>query len=852
MINSTTHFVYKSKRLLAIPISDAPLPDKVIFVDLTNNLLTCVKDIIAFPQTTTLRINKNKLECLSPEIRSLSNLKILDFSSNYIETIPVELSLLTNLQELSFDQNKVTTFPIELSTLENLQRLYVSANYLDALPHTLTTYTNLRVLELGNNSFTKVPRCISSFQSLTTLHMDYNRISHVTKSLSSLTNLLCLTFNNNKLESFPSSVCRIPSLTSLEMNSNNIVSISPSISLLTNLKSFFVDSNKLTSVASEITQLTKLNTFSMANHFCRELPNLSSLSKMTYFNFGNGRLSKVEGVCGSNCLLRLYQNLIEKITFADNGTFELIDLSSNRLNECPSFSQLPKLFKLDLSKNRISNFTISSIHNMLVSLDISYNLLTDLPSPLFLCSNIVSLNISCCRVKKIPNDISKLVRLEQFLAIDNKLEVVNDSVTSLTQLTMFCLQSNRLETFPVPILFIQNLKYLSLANNMITNVPMNVTGLDKLETVDISCNNLTEVGPFVQLPNLQDLNLSYNSITTVPSKITELKSLHSLNLIGNQLEKISQNLSNQKTIARLQYGKQSRKGKVMKEKTQRSTSPYVIAPSIDLEKVSLLTIPEKCQYFQSVEVLSTPTLVLSEMQGRRVDMQDSVCLVQNFCGKGYHLLSLFDGHGGAETARLCTAMFPSILARKLNEVDLPLTKIMEDTFYIVNEEVKKRGYMDGSAALVVLVTPFKYCVANAGDSRALLIRFSSMEVLSHDHKPTHPEEYKRLRKERGFVDPNGRTNGMAAVSRAIGDIDCQPALTCFPETLLFDRKDKDLAIILACDGVWDVMSNEEVCDVVRAGSLEKDPPERTACYIRDIAYARNSGDNISCVVCKLE
>jgi serine/threonine protein phosphatase PrpC len=119
--------------------------------------------------------------------------------------------------------------------------------------------------------------------------------------------------------------------------------------------------------------------------------------------------------------------------------------------------------------------------------------------------------------------------------------------------------------------------------------------------------------------------------------------------------------------------------------------------------------------------------------------------------------------------------------------------------------------------------------ANTGDSRCVLFNEGKTEPMSYDHKPTNQLERDRIHKAGSFVEFS-RVNGSLAVSRAFGDLSYkksqkvppeEQAVTALPEikrvTVSLDKsKKKDFSfLILACDGIWDVMSNEDATKFVR-------------------------------------
>lgn len=114
-------------------------------------------------------------------------------------------------------------------------------------------------------------------------------------------------------------------------------------------------------------------------------------------------------------------------------------------------------------------------------------------------------------------------------------------------------------------------------------------------------------------------------------------------------------------------------------------------------------------------------------------------------------------------------------------------------------------------------------VANAGDSRCVLSSAGTACDLSDDHKPTLDTERKRIEDAGGYVSL-GRVNGNLALSRAIGDFEFkrnfdlpaeQQIVTAFPDVDRRALKSEDEFIVLACDGIWDCLSSQNVVDIVR-------------------------------------
>ena len=125
----------------------------------------------------------------------------------------------------------------------------------------------------------------------------------------------------------------------------------------------------------------------------------------------------------------------------------------------------------------------------------------------------------------------------------------------------------------------------------------------------------------------------------------------------------------------------------------------------------------------------------------------------------------------------------------------------------------------GTTANVVYFNSTDIYCANAGDSRACLFTNNHVVALSEDHKPDNSTELQRIMKTDHFVE-DSRVDGNLALSRAFGDYQYkdspklgwkEQAVTAHPDITVTKRKAGDKYIVLACDGIWDCLSNEECC-----------------------------------------
>jgi len=307
------------------------------------------------------------------------------------------------------------------------------------------------------------------------------------------------------------------------------------------------------------------------------------------------------------------------------------------------------------------------------------------------------------------------------------------------------------------------------------------------------------------------------------------------------------------------------------------------------------------------------------MQGWRIGMEDGhICIPQLDGAGSWQKVALFgvlDGHGGEQVAKFCQTHLPEELCNApLTSNGKPPTSAdfeaaLKRTFHRMDEllgdpanlrELESltnrpvpsqalplmirsalRGVdvnFVGCTACVMCVTLNKLIVANAGDSRAVLCRAGTTIPLSEDHKPNAPRERQRIEAAGGTVDPQPcvgvpqyRVNGNLNLSRAIGDLQYkqdrrrppeEQIICSTPDVLFQDRHEDDEFVIICCDGVWDMMSNEQVVQFVWSrlfrDKTKKSTPEQMSkvleelldnCISSDLLRTRGlGGDNMTAVL----
>lgn len=181
----------------------------------------------------------------------------------------------------------------------------------------------------------------------------------------------------------------------------------------------------------------------------------------------------------------------------------------------------------------------------------------------------------------------------------------------------------------------------------------------------------------------------------------------------------------------------------------------------------------------------------------------------------------------------------------------------------------------GCTAVCVLLSSTEIVCANAGDSRAVLCRNGRAVDLSEDHKPNSQTERDRIEAAGGRVHETPglgarvqyRVNGNLNLSRSIGDLQYkkrkdlgpeQQIITATPDIRRVRITAEDEFIVLACDGVWDVKTSQQVCDFIRAGLARSEAIPVVIEKLLDDCIAEDpkethglGADNMTCVVVRI-
>ncbi|VAI44474.1 unnamed protein product [Triticum turgidum subsp. durum] len=262
---------------------------------------------------------------------------------------------------------------------------------------------------------------------------------------------------------------------------------------------------------------------------------------------------------------------------------------------------------------------------------------------------------------------------------------------------------------------------------------------------------------------------------------------------------------------------------------------------------------------------------LSSMQGWRASMEDAHSALLDLDNETA-FFGVFDGHGGRVVAKFCAKYLHSQVLKSEAYSSGDLGTAVHKAFFRMDEMMRgQRGWRElsalgdkmnkfsgmiegliwsprgsdsknaeddwtleegphsdfdgptcGSTACVALVRNNQLVVANAGDSRCVISRAGQAYNLSRDHKPELVAERERILKAGGFIRM-GRINGSLNLARAIGDMEFKQnkflppekqIVTSNPDINVVELCNEDDFLVLACDGIWDCMSSQQLVDFI--------------------------------------
>eukprot|EP01095_Lingulamoeba_sp_RSL-Kostka_P012889 TRINITY_DN5207_c0_g1_i2.p1 TRINITY_DN5207_c0_g1~~TRINITY_DN5207_c0_g1_i2.p1 ORF type:complete len:379 (-),score=97.44 TRINITY_DN5207_c0_g1_i2:42-1178(-) len=219
-------------------------------------------------------------------------------------------------------------------------------------------------------------------------------------------------------------------------------------------------------------------------------------------------------------------------------------------------------------------------------------------------------------------------------------------------------------------------------------------------------------------------------------------------------------------------------------------------------------------------------------------------------------ISIFDGHDGSKASSFARDnLFRYFInyikdEEEMNEFSNDKDKIVhafretfketDNDFLQLEQDIgSNRDNFSGTTALSLLISNNELYLSNCGDCRAIFIAGNNITQLSVDHRiSTNTNEKERIIKSGGFIRDD-RVNGVLETSRGIGDIDFKNFINVFYKKIhkpliisepeishyrisellqnnnIIDPSNNRIFLLVATDGLWDALSNEDCCDLIQ-------------------------------------
>ena len=252
-------------------------------------------------------------------------------------------------------------------------------------------------------------------------------------------------------------------------------------------------------------------------------------------------------------------------------------------------------------------------------------------------------------------------------------------------------------------------------------------------------------------------------------------------------------------------------------------------------------------------------------------MEDKSKSIQNFNNdRNQILFELFDGHGGNNVSIYLQKNFSYIYKQFLHDNQYNIAKSLNEAFLYADEEIKKLPNIETKGATGTIVhiiwernNKLMIYTANVGDSRVSLISNNKIIRLSQDHRAVNEEERKRVIAEGGIII-NNRVNGELMLTRSFGDFEFKnnykknkndengyyrKGVICVPSIskIEVDLNIGNQYLFLASDGIWDVISEKELQQLIKVNN----ETEHLPAIIIENANIKKAWDNMSIFAIKL-
>lgn len=231
------------------------------------------------------------------------------------------------------------------------------------------------------------------------------------------------------------------------------------------------------------------------------------------------------------------------------------------------------------------------------------------------------------------------------------------------------------------------------------------------------------------------------------------------------------------------------------------------------------------------------------------NMEDFVKVINNFNNTNMDFFGLFDGHGGDDPVKYCKENISKTLEKIINEKNDSIEDCLKKAYLNIDEKLKfYDSENSGCTSTIVLIVGKILYIANVGDSACFIVnKNKEFRKISVDHTCLNEKELERIKNLNGKVI-NNRVCGQLALTRALGDHSLRKyGVIPEPHTNQIQLNASDKFVLIASDGIWDVLKEEDLNILLN----NNEKCEKICENLIQEAMKKGSKDNISCILVRL-
>ncbi|CAM9573261.1 unnamed protein product [Lampetra planeri] len=748
-------------------------------------------------------------------VRAFSQLRSLNLSHNSLGVFPEMLCHIPTLTELNLSCNGLPNLPAAIGNMNSLQSLVLDCNALSTLPEELTNLQSLAYLGLSFNFFERMPPICQGLLALERVCLAGNRMDIF--EMGSLSDLRHVKLVDLRLNTLRRLVAGDPAVlghvTHLDVRDCELRGELDATSLAC-LETLRCDRNELTALRA-------------AGHALKTLGAAHNLLSTVSIHPAPVQLAYAD----------ISRNKLESVPewIPDATSLEILNISHNEISELPIRLLCAEgLKRLLAGHNQLRRLPerLERVH--METLDVQHNLLTELPTALFLkAPSLRSLNASANRLESLPPSVlgegESVSTLQELYLANNQL--VDKCVPHLTghqHLRVLHLTYNLLTTFPASKLAkLTELEELNLSGNRLRTVPTTILGCKRLHTLCAHSNAINVFPEVFQLPEIKLVDLSCNELTEVPLPESLPPKLQELDLMGN---------------------------------------PRL---ALDLAALDMLS------HITCLKIDPRPTLppgdaaespIWSHGCAETLGQRKKLCvssLASGAFGEDAReaLYGVFDGERNVEVPRLLQCTMGDVLSEEMQRAPASSSEDhMLYTFLGTHKKLGTAGQKLGASAVLCHLRRdlpeagnggggrLTLTAGNVGSCRVLLCRAGCTVSLTPDFTLTEcREERERLRGINAIITEDNKVGGVTSVTRLLGCSFLYPSVLPRPHTRALRLTPDDELLLLCSRSLAAFLPPIEAVEAIR----DVADPLAAAKKLTTLAQGYGCHDNLGVVVVRL-